>query len=112
MIEPADLDVHLATCADCATELARYREVIGAVASLRGILEAPPPDLPERVVAHVVGPAADWRVGVRRLAHDRRAHVAAASLGGALVGAGAIALLWRRLARRAVSPGGSPALPA
>jgi hypothetical protein len=32
--------------------------------------------------------------------HDRRVHVAAASLGGALVGAGAIAILWWRAARR------------
>ena len=101
MTWPADLDVHLATCADCAGELARYREVIGAVTSLRDVLETPSPGFPERAVAHVLG-TADWRTGMRRLAGDRRAHVAAASLGGALVGAGAIALLWWRVARRAI----------
>jgi hypothetical protein len=111
VIEPADLDVHLATCAECAGELARYREVIASVASLRGTLEWPSPGFPERVVAHVLGPG-QWRVGVRRLAHDRRAHVAAASLGGALVGAGAIAILWWRLARRAVAAGDGRAVPA
>jgi hypothetical protein len=41
-----------------------------------------------------------WRAPVRRLAHDRRTQYAAASLGGAIVGAATIAvLLWRRARR-------------
>jgi len=41
-----------------------------------------------------------WRAPVRRLASDRRTQYAAASLGGALVGAATIAvLLWRRARR-------------
>jgi hypothetical protein len=112
MIVPADFEVHLASCADCAGELARYREVIGAVGTLREVLEDPPTGLPDRVLAHVLTSRADWRSEVWRIAHDRRAHVAAASLGGAVVGAGAIALLWWRVARRAVASPGSEVLPA
>ncbi|HEX2030154.1 MAG TPA: hypothetical protein VHL78_01960 [Actinomycetota bacterium] len=109
MIEPADVDVHLATCADCAGELARYREVLAAARSLRGVLESPAPDLPDRVLAHVLGPEVRWRSTLTRLAHDRRTHVAAASVGGALVGAGAIALLWARAMRRAMAGAGGGA---
>jgi anti-sigma factor RsiW len=105
--EPADFEVHLATCAQCAGELARYREVLHAVGSLRDVLDEPPPGLPERVIAGVLGEDhVRWPAGVARLLHDRRAHVAAASLGGALVGAGAMALLWWRVMKRAVATTG------
>jgi hypothetical protein len=41
-----------------------------------------------------------WRAPARRLAHDRRTQYAAASFGGALVGAVTIAVLvWRRARR-------------
>jgi anti-sigma factor RsiW len=104
MVEREDFEVHLATCPDCSGELAQYREVMSAVASLRDVLEEPSARFPERVMARVLqqdlGP---WNV-VRRAVHDRRMHVAAASLGGALVGAGAIALLWWRVARRLTEP--------
>ena len=102
MAEREDFEVHLATCSDCARELARYREVMAAVGSLRDVLEDPPPAFAERVIAHVMEPERQWRHVVRRAVSDRRIHVAAASLGGALVGAGAIVLLWRRSARRSV----------
>jgi anti-sigma factor RsiW len=102
MVEREDFEVHLATCSECAGELARYREVMAAVGSLRDVLEDPPPGFPERVIAHVMEPERPWRDVVRRAASDRRIHVAAASLGGALLGAGAIALLWWRSARRGV----------
>jgi anti-sigma factor RsiW len=102
VVEPEDFEVHLATCSDCARELARYREVIAAVGSLRDVLEDPPPGFAERVIAHVLEPERPWRGVVRRAASDRRIHVAAASLGGALLGAGTIALLWWRSARRDV----------
>ena len=97
---PEDIDVHLATCLECSGELARYRELMGALASLRDDLETAPVGLPERVVATVLSPRARLRAAATRAAHDRRVHVAAASLGGALVGGAAIALLWWRIARR------------
>lgn len=102
MAEATDFEVHLATCPDCSGELARYREVLAAVAALPDDAEDPPDGFPERVVAHVLGTEPRWMGRVRRLAYDRRARVAAASLGGALVGAGAIGILWWRAARRGV----------
>jgi anti-sigma factor RsiW len=98
-----DFEVHLATCPECSQELARYREVMAAVGSLQGVLETPPIGFTERVVAQVTRPVWLWRSRVTRLARDRRVHVAAASVGGALVGATAIGLVWWRLGKRAVS---------
>ena len=42
MAETRDLEVHLASCAECAGELARYRDLFAAMGSLRYDLE----DLP------------------------------------------------------------------
>jgi anti-sigma factor RsiW len=95
-----DFEVHLATCQECAGELARYREVVSAVGSLRDAMEDPVPGFPERAVAHVLGSERRWVGRTRWLAHDRRVHVAAASVGGAIVGAGVLGLLWWRAARR------------
>jgi anti-sigma factor RsiW len=103
MREREDFEVHLATCSECAGELARYREVISAVGSLRNEVIEPSPGFVARVVATAERPGLRWRADLRRYAHDRRIHVAAASLGGVVVGAGTIALLWWRLAHRAVS---------
>ncbi len=103
MGEFGDIEVHLATCPTCAGELARYREVVAAVGSLHDRLEVPPPGLPERAVAHVLGSERRWRGRVRWLAQDRRIHVAAASVGGAMVGAGVLGLLWWRAARRGLA---------
>jgi hypothetical protein len=101
--EREDFEVHLATCSECAGELARYREVLSAAGSLRDEVIEPPPGFVARVVSTVERPGLRWRADLRRYARDRRVRVAAASLGGAVVGAGAIALLWWRLGRRAVS---------
>jgi anti-sigma factor RsiW len=95
-----DFEVHLATCQECAGELARYREVVTAVGSLRDRVEEPAPGFPERTVAHVLGSERPWVGRARWLAHDRRVHVAAASVGGVVVGAGVLGLLWWRAARR------------
>lgn len=95
-----DIDVHLATCPECSGELARYRELMGALASLRDDVEIAPVGMPERIVASVLSPRARIRAAAARAAQDRRVHVAAASLGGALVGGAAIALVWWRIARR------------
>lgn len=100
MAKKGDVEVHLATCHECARELAQYREVVAAVGSLGASLEEPAPDFPQRAVAHVLGTERRWVGRVRRLAHDRRVHVAAASVGGAIVGAGVLGLLWWRVARR------------
>jgi anti-sigma factor RsiW len=96
-----DFEVHLATCPDCAGEMARYREVVSAVSSLRDDLEAPPPGLTRRAVAAAVPPGSRLVADATRLVRDRR--VAAASVGGALVGAAAMGILWWRLARKAVA---------
>ena len=101
MSELDDIDVHLATCPECARDLARYREVAAAVGSLRDHLEEPPAGMVQRITAGVVEPEARLSGRLRRVAVDRRVHVAAASFGGALLGAGAIAIIWRRKTRRA-----------
>lgn len=79
------------------------RGLLEALASLRDVTEEPPAGLVAWVVASVSRPVVRWRGEVRRLVHDRRARVAAASLGGVVVGVTAIALLWRRAARRATA---------
>jgi hypothetical protein len=74
-------------------------ELAAVLLSLQDEVEEPPLGFAERLKE---GLRRDlwWRVPVRRLAHDRRTQYAAASLGGALVGATTIAvLLWRRARR-------------
>ena len=99
-----DLEVHLATCPECAADLARYRELLSAMSSLRDDVVEPPVGFSDRVAARLTRRDLRVRRELRRLAHDRRTHVAAASVGGALLGAGAIGLLWwrARAARRPV----------
>jgi anti-sigma factor RsiW len=97
-----DVEVHLATCPRCAAEAAQYREVRHAVATLRDELEQAPPGLVASVVGRVDAAEGRWIQRAWRVAHDRRVHVAAASLGGAVLGAGAIALIVWRTARRGV----------
>jgi anti-sigma factor RsiW len=98
-----DFEVHLATCPGCSRELARYREVMAAVGALHDIYETLPIGFTDRVMAKVTSPVDLWRSRATDLVHDRRVHVAAASLGGALVGATAMAIVWWRLAKRAVA---------
>lgn len=99
MPDREDLEVHLATCSDCAGELAEYRGVLSSLKTLRHNLEATPPGFSASVLA-VVAAEQGWAERVVRVAHDPRAHVAAASVGGALLGAVAIGLIWWRTARR------------
>ncbi|HEV8572437.1 MAG TPA: hypothetical protein VGR49_05255 [Actinomycetota bacterium] len=101
MREYEDLEVHLATCPECAADLARYRELMSAMSSLRDEVQEPPVGFSDRVALRLARRDLRVRAGLRRMAHDRRTHVAAASVGGALLGAGAIGLLWWR-ARRPV----------
>lgn len=91
---------HLAACAACSNELRRYRAIVLELATLREDLLEPPAGFLEGVLALV--PPSRWRVLSRRAATDPRLQVAAASMGGLLMGAAAIGLLRRRSARRTV----------
>lgn len=101
---PHEMEVHLATCRECAVEDGRYRDVVAAVRELRGVWEELPEGFTEHVMMSLARPGVIWGGRVRRLASDPRTRYAAASLGGAVVGAAAIALLLRRGVRRAVMP--------
>ena len=107
--DAGDLEVHLATCQDCSGELARYRELSQAVLALRDVTEEPPATLRQRVLAEI--PPHRLRDDLRRLADEHpRARVAAMSLGGAVLGAAAIGLIWWRAARRTLAEHAGPAV--
>lgn len=99
---PHELEVHLATCRGCAREEGRYRRVLSMVESLRDVTEPPPAGLAESVMMLLSRRDVVWRGRVRRVAYDPRARYAAVSLGGAMVGAAALALLRWRQGRRAI----------
>jgi hypothetical protein len=103
MSETQDLEVHLATCSDCSGELAQYKGLLGSMASLRYQLEETPPGFAAGILALVAATEQGWGERVVRVVNDPRAHVAAASVGGLLLGAAAIGVIWWRAARRAVS---------
>ena len=94
----AEVERHLATCASCSAELQGYRSIVAEMSALRDVVTEPPPGFLGRVLAEV--PDAARRSVLKRVASDERFQYAALSLGGALVGAAAIGLLWRRSARR------------
>ena len=71
--------------------------------SLRQHLEETPPGFTAGVLALVAAAEQGWGERVLRVAHDPRAHVAAASFGGLLLGAAAIGVIWWRTARRRAS---------
>lgn len=97
---PHGLEVHLATCRSCATEDARYREVLSGVRALRDSGQKTPDGLALRVAERAGRPDVAWRGHARRLRHDPRTRYAAVGIGGAVVGAAAIAFLVRRSSRR------------
>lgn len=101
--ESGDLEVHLATCTTCSAELARYREVLGGVRLLANDLEETPAGFTERVMLKVGEPRVPTVAALRRLAEDRRVKYTLASLVGAVVGAVAVGLLWRRSGRRLIA---------
>jgi hypothetical protein len=102
--ETQDLEVHLATCPDCAGELAEYRGILGAVGSLRHQFEETPPGFTAGILALVAATEQGWSERVVRVAHDPRVQVAAASVGGLLLGAAAIGVIWWRAAKRFTEP--------
>ena len=97
----AEVERHLATCASCPAELQGYRSIVAEMGALRDVVTEPPPEFLGRVLAEL--PDAARRSVLKRVASDDRFQYAALSLGGALVGAAAIGLLWRRSARRSVA---------
>ena len=99
--EAGDVERHLATCTSCSAELQGFRSLIAEMGALRDVVTEPPPEFLGRVLAEVSD--APQRSVLRRVASDERFQYAALSLGGAVVGAAAIGLLWRRSARRAVT---------
>ena len=96
-----EVERHLATCSSCSAELEGYRSIVADMGALRDVMTEPPQGFLERVLAEV--PYMSRRSVLRRVAADERFQYAALSLGGALVGAAAIGLLWRRSARRSVA---------
>lgn len=101
MPDSEDLEVHLVTCSDCAGELAEYRGILSTLGSLRHNTEATPPGFTAGILA-LVAAEQGWADRALRVVHDPRAHVAAASVGGLILGAVAIGLIWWRAARRGV----------
>ena len=104
--EAGEVEQHLVSCADCSAELGRYRTVVLELAALREVLAEPAPGFLDRVISEI--PERNWRTRIHRVASDERLHYTAFSVGGAVVGATAIALLWRRAARRSLAAAEGP----
>jgi hypothetical protein len=111
-----DVERHLASCQECSALLAGYRSLLSSLEGLRTVDAEPDPTFLDRtleVVAAGTGPGRVVSIAEARAARNRlaalvrapRTGYAVASLTGAAVGATAIALLWWRIARRAMTHG-------
>jgi hypothetical protein len=111
-----DVEHHLASCQECSARLASFRSLLRSLEGLRAVEVEPEPGFLERTLQAVqagTGPGrvvsiAEFREARNRLTslvRDPRTGYAVASLTGAAVGATAIALLWWRIARRAMTHG-------
>jgi len=111
-----DVERHLASCQECSARLASYRSLLISLEGLRDAEVEPDPGFLERtlqVVQEGTGPGRVVSIAELRAARNRLASLvraprtgyAVASITGAAVGATAIALLWWRIARRAVTHG-------
>ena len=108
--EPTDeLARHLASCSRCSAELDGYRGLVARMAALQLQDLEPPVEYLERVLGEL--PVASLADRLRLAAQARAARYVLASLGGAVVGAGAIGLVWWRLAHRAVRRAAGSDLP-
>lgn len=98
--------VHLASCATCASGLARFRDLLAALGSLRDVVSEPAEGFLARLVESLDAIEEPVRAPrLRRFTSNERVRSAALSLGGAAVGATAVGLVWwRRSARRALPP--------
>jgi hypothetical protein len=93
------VQLHLAECQRCGRELEAYRAILRELGELRDMVTEPAEGLLGRLLSDL--PEAARRGLLRRVAADERVQHAAFSLGGAVVGASAIGLLWwRRSTRR------------
>jgi predicted anti-sigma-YlaC factor YlaD len=86
-----DVELHLAECADCRSELALYREMIAALGAMRGRDVEPSPDFLERMLELIPQSLSE---------RARKTRLAVASIGGAAVGVTALAIVWWKLAHR------------
>jgi anti-sigma factor RsiW len=95
-----EVEAHLASCADCRSELAGYREMLVALADLRDRGEEPHPAVLARSLAAIPAPSL-----AERLVESAQAHPVAyaAAIIGALTGAGAVSVLRRRRRRALLS---------
>ena len=93
---------HVAGCSRCAGELRRYRSVLMEMAALRGEFETPSDGFLAAVLSAI--PEVEPRSLIHRVAADERIPYVALSIGGMVVGATAIGLLWRKTARRTLQP--------
>jgi anti-sigma factor RsiW len=97
------VDAHLATCASCRAESARYRSVSVGLVALRDHEPAPPAYLVDAIVQHVraethrrylpVSPVVPAELV--RLVQDNRDAIASAA--GVALAAGAAYALWRKM---------------
>ena len=110
------VEVHLASCAGCSSELSVYRSVLSSLESYRelevelpdGFLEASlrtarTASLRGRIPSREELRAASVRAADAIRRHGTGVRYAAATIGGAAAGATAIAIVWWSLARRAVT---------
>ena len=102
-----EVQAHISECRTCATELGQLREVVLRMGTMRVRFEEPPPGFVGRVLETVADAPAVSPGLVRRVTDSDRFQYAAFSLGGAVVGAGAIGLLWWRRSRRETSMAGA-----
>ena len=113
------IEVHLASCAACRSDLEGYRGLLSSLAAYREVEVAVPDGylegslrsarlasyrrfVPSRAHLRAVSVRAGSALG----RHGTGIRYAAATLGGAAAGATAIALVWWSIARRAM-PGGA-----
>ena len=107
------VEQHLASCAACGAELASYRGLLSSLADLRERDLDPSPAFVDETLMAVRVDAVRRRLptlgGVRRAGsraidtvreHGTAARYALVSLGGAAVGATAIAIVWWSVTRR------------
>ncbi len=95
-----EVEAHLASCADCRSQLAAYREMLAELANLRDRGEEPHPAVLARSLAAIPAPSLAERLVESAQTHPIAYAVAAV---GALTGAVAIAVLRRRHRRALLS---------
>ena len=114
-----EVEEHVAGCVACGAELDAYRAMLSSLASLRELDLDPSSRFLQETLRTVrlaywsnrIPSVANVRVASVRVVGvvRERKDIALASLGGAVVGATAIALVARRLARRATERAATPA---